>query len=109
MNQQQSMNRQQKRLLRKQGEIDAEGTPIVRRQPPPSVHRERTPASQFIREVFAELRKVAWPSRSETFRYSVVVFVTVIVLTVMIYGLDWVFVTFVLELFKSPPDPLSTL
>ena len=56
---------------------------------------------QFLREVRGELRKVAWPSRAETVNYSIVVLVTVVVLTAMIYGLDWVFSTFVLELFDS--------
>ena len=56
---------------------------------------------QFLREVRGELRKVVWPSRSETINYSIVVLVTVVVLTRVIYGLDWVFSTFILELFDS--------
>ena len=97
-----AMNRQQKRLLQKQGEIDAEGAPVRTRgrsaSTPPT---ERTSPGQFLREVRGELRKVAWPSRAETVNYSIVVLVTVIVLTAMIYGLDWIFSTFVLELFES--------
>jgi preprotein translocase subunit SecE len=97
-----AMNRQQKRLLQKQGEMDAEGAPVRSRSrqasTPPA---ERTSPGQFLREVRGELRKVAWPSRAETVNYSIVVLVTVIVLTAMIYGLDWVFSTFILELFES--------
>ena len=97
-----AMNRQQKRMLQKQGEIDAEGAPVRSRNraaaTPPS---ERTSPGQFLREVRGELRKVAWPSRAETVNYSIVVLVTVVVLTAMIYGLDWVFSTFILELFES--------
>ena len=97
-----AMNRQQKRLLQKQGEIDAEGAPVRSRSrqasKPPA---ERTSPTQFLREVRGELRKVAWPSRAETVNYSIVVLVTVVVLTAMIYGLDWVFSTFILELFDS--------
>ena len=97
-----AMNRQQKRMLQKQGEIDAEGAPVRSRSrgtsTPPT---ERTSPGQFLREVRGELRKVAWPSRAETVNYSIVVLVTVIVLTAMIYGLDWIFSTFVLELFES--------
>ena len=96
-----AMNRQQKRMMRKQGEVDAEGAPVARRRQPPPTSRERTPPLQFLREVRQELRKVAWPSRSETVNYSIVVFVTVVVLTAMIYGLDWVFSTFILELFEN--------
>ena len=97
-----AMNRQQKRMMQRQGQVDAEGTPIRTRNrpstPPPS---ERVGAVQFLREVRGELRKVAWPTRAETVNYSIVVLVTVVILTAMIYGLDWVFSTFILELFDS--------
>ena len=96
-----AMNRQQKRMLQKQGEVDAEGTPVRTRSRPASTPSERTSPTQFLREVRGELRKVAWPSRAETVNYSIVVLVTVVVLTAMIYGLDWVFSTFILELFDS--------
>ena len=96
-----AMNRQQKRMLQKQGEVDAEGTPVRTRSRPSSAPPERTSPMQFLREVRGELRKVAWPSRAETVNYSIVVLVTVVVLTAMIYGLDWVFSTFILELFDS--------
>ena len=96
-----AMNRQQKRMLRKQGEVDAEGAPVRTRNRAASAPPERTPPIQFLREVRGELRKVAWPSRAETVNYSIVVLVTVVVLTAMIYGLDWVFSTFILELFDT--------
>ena len=108
MNQQQAMNRQQKRMLRKQGEIEADGTPTVRRYQPPPAPKERASPIQFLKEVHSELQKVAWPNRAETINYSVVVFVTVVLFTVMIYGLDWVLSTFVLELFEPPSDPYAT-
>jgi preprotein translocase subunit SecE len=98
-----SMNRQQKRMLQKQGEVDADGAPVrTRRQPgaggPP---QERTSPVQFLREVRGELRKVAWPSRSETINYSIVVLITIVVLGAIIYGLDWLFSTFILDLFEN--------
>ena len=97
-----AMNRRQKRMMLKQGEIDAEGTPVRSRSrpatPPPS---ERSSPLQFLRDVRSELRRVAWPNRAETLNYSIVVLVTVVLLTAMIYGLDWVFSTFVLELFDT--------
>ena len=97
-----AMNRQQKRMLQKQGEVDAEGASVRTRSRPASTPpNERTSPGQFLREVRGELRKVAWPSRAETVNYSIVVLVTVVVLTAMIYGLDWVFSTFILELFDS--------
>jgi len=98
-----SMNRQQKRMLQRQGEVDADGEPIRtrRRQPSSGPPQERTGFIQFLREVRNELRKVAWPSRSETVNYSIVVLVTVVVLGTMIYGLDWVFSVFILDLFDN--------
>ncbi len=95
------MNRQQKRMLQHSGDLDAEGEPVFTARKQQSSGRERTPPVQFLREVRGELRKVVWPSRSETINYSIVVLVTVVVLTAVIYGLDWVFSTFILELFDS--------
>lgn len=96
-----AMNRQQKRMLQHSGDLDAEGEPVFTPRKQQSSGRERTPPMQFLREVRGELRKVVWPSRSETINYSIVVLVTVVVLTAVIYGLDWVFSTFILELFDS--------
>ena len=98
-----SMNRQQKRMLQKQGEVDADGEPIRarRKQPSTGPPQERTGFFQFLREVRNELRKVAWPSRAETVNYSIVVLVTVVVLGTMIYGFDWVFSVFILDLFDN--------
>ena len=45
------------------------------------------------------MRKVAWPSRSETTNYTIVVILTIIVVTALVAGLDWVFSNSVLELF----------
>ena len=97
-----SMNRQQKRMLQKQGEIDADGAPVrTRKAPSGAPPQERTSPVQFLREVRGELRKVAWPSRDETVNYSIVVLFTIVVVGAIIYGLDWVFSTFILELFES--------
>ncbi len=98
-----SMNRQQKRMLQKQGEVDADGEPVrARRQQPNSAPpQEPTSPGPFLREVRGELRKVAWPSRSETVNYSIVVLFTIVVLGAIIYGLDWLFSTFILELFEA--------
>ncbi len=37
------------------------------------------------------MRKVVWPSRAETINYSAVVFVTLVVLMALIFGLDLAF------------------
>ena len=98
-----SMNRQQKRMMQKQGDVDADGEPVRgrRQQPSSAPPQERTSPVQFLREVRNELRKVAWPSRPETVNYSIVVLVTIVVVGALIYGLDWLFSTFILELFEN--------
>ena len=95
------MNREQKRMLQRQGEVDAEGAPVrERRQPQQAAHsEERVGVTQFAREVRSELRKVVWPTRSETTNYTVVVVITIVVITAIVAGLDWVFSQSVLELF----------
>jgi len=52
--------------------------------------RERVGFQQFVREVRQELKKVAWPTRSETTTYTVVVLVVTVVLTAITFGLDLV-------------------
>ncbi len=97
-----AMNREQRRLLKKQGQLNEEGEPVrgARQQPRGAAPRaERVGPTQFVREVRGELRKVAWPSRTEVANYSVVVFVGIVVLTALIAALDYVLGEAVLELF----------
>jgi preprotein translocase subunit SecE len=54
----------------------------------PAATRTRTGPAQFLREVRSELRKVAWPNRKELVSYTVVVLVTSLVLTLLIWGFD---------------------
>ena len=51
---------------------------------------KRTSPVEFIGEVRSELRKVAWPSRKEVASYTVVVLVTSFVLTMLVWGMDYV-------------------
>ena len=96
-----SLNREQKRLLQRQGEVDADGEPVRERRQPQQTRsgEDRVGVVQFSREVRSELRKVAWPSRSETKNYTVVVIITIVVVTAVVAGLDWIFSNSVLELF----------
>lgn len=88
-------------MLRKQGELGPDGTPVRQpRQPQaPRTKEERTSFGQFLREVRGELRKVAWPTRSETVNYSIIVAVTLVVMTAFTFAVDWVFSEAVLKLF----------
>jgi preprotein translocase subunit SecE len=92
------VNRQTKRQMKRQGgETPA---PAERRRPaPPPPHRERTSAKEFLREVRGELKKVAWPTKAEVVTSTVVVLMAVIVMTLLIFGLDYVFAKGVLNLF----------
>ncbi len=46
---------------------------------------------RYVRESIEELRKVTWPSRETTLRYSVLVIVLCIVLAAFFAGIDWLF------------------
>jgi len=98
-----ALNREQKRALAKRGELAEDGTQkATRRQAPAprSQKEERTSARQFVREVRAELRKVAWPTRDEVIRYSIVVLITLIIVTTAVGLLDWGLGEALLKLFE---------
>ena len=85
--------------MKRQGQ--EEGTPAERRrpaQPPP--RRERTGPKQFVREVKAEMRKVAWPTRVEVINSTIIVLLAVVVMTTLIFGMDYAFARSVLFLFE---------
>jgi len=50
--------------------------------------RHRVGPRQFLHEVNVEMRKVAWPTRTETINYSTVVLITLALLMALIFGLD---------------------
>jgi preprotein translocase subunit SecE len=94
-------NRDQRRQLKKMGALTAEGKP-VRTAPAPRAQREpRTSPAQYLREVRAELKKVAWPTRAEVRKYSIVVLITVIFFTALVTVLDFLFGTGALWLFDQ--------
>ncbi len=93
------MNRQTKRLMAKE-EARKKATPRAPvKAPGAPTKRERTKPRQFVKEVIAELKKVAWPSRQEVVAYSIVVLVSSIIIAAMIFGMDYVFTQGVLALF----------
>jgi preprotein translocase subunit SecE len=98
-----AMNREQKRLLQKQGALDAEGQPKAERRAPvaPRPKEQRTKPRQFLREVRAEMRKVNWPTRAETTNYSIIVFITVVVLTALIAVVDFGLAKAVLWIYEA--------
>jgi len=99
-----AMNRQMKRMLQKQGDVDRDGAPAPGRprqqqRPASRPTKERTGPRQYVHEVRGELRKVAWPTRDEVIHYSIIVFVSLVVLTALIFGLDFGFAKAVFFLF----------
>lgn len=56
----------------------------------------------FIRQVFAELRKVVTPTRQELLKFTGVVLGFVIVMMALVYGLDLFFVWLTTVVFGVP-------
>ncbi len=81
------LNREQKRALKRQGAIDERGAPV--KAPRQQATRDRVGPVQYLREVRDEMRKVAWPTRPEVVRYSIIVTATVVVYTAYVGGLDY--------------------
>ena len=56
----------------------------------------------FIRQVFAELRKVVTPTRKELLKFTGVVLGFVVVMMAVVYGLDVLFVWLTTDVFGVP-------
>ena len=94
------MNRETKRLMQRQGQMEADGSPATRKAPAGSgasgprqprgrqQGRKRTTPVQFVREVRDEMRQVAWPSRAELINYTSVVLTTLIIMIGLIFLLN---------------------
>ena len=94
------MNRQMKRMQERQERRakasvaerrEAATTSARRTAAPTEGKKKRTGVRKFLKEVRQELSKVDWPSRRELVSYTVVVLVTVVVMTSLVFGLDFVF------------------
>ena len=97
------MSREQRRMLRKMGAVNEQGAPVrtPRTAPGKTPTEARTTPTDFVREVRGELRKVAWPTKQEVRLYSIVVLVTVILFTMLVFGLDFAAGKFLLGLFDK--------
>ncbi len=107
------MNRETKRLMQRQGQMEADGSPATRKAPASSKSagprqprnrqqgRKRTTPVQFVREVRDEMRQVAWPSRSELINYTSVVLTTLIIMIALIFALNLAFGKLVTDLFTK--------
>jgi preprotein translocase subunit SecE len=70
------------------------------RRQPPSPQVERTGPRQYLGEVRAEMKKVAWPPRPEIIQSTIVVIIGLVVMTSLIFGFDWLSVHFVEFIFE---------
>ena len=97
------MNRQMKRMMQRQGQLAPDGTPARREPTRPTARppKERISAGEYIRQVRAELRKVAWPTRAEVINYSIIVLVAIVIMTTFIAIVDVGASEFVLSLFDE--------
>ncbi len=99
------MNREMRRLMQRQGQVDADGSVATKKEPPKTLRskpptKQRTTVSQFLREVREELRQVAWPTRNEVFNSSMVVIIMLVFMVGMIFLLDFLFAKGVTYLFR---------
>jgi preprotein translocase subunit SecE len=98
------MNREQKRMMQRQGQVGADGAASSRRTSPQDVQRrrgQRTKPRQFLREIREEMRQVAWPTRPEVINYTTIVLFVLIFMTLLIFGLGYGFSKFVTFLFQK--------
>jgi preprotein translocase subunit SecE len=66
----------------------------------PQPGSERVGPRQYLAEVRGEMRKVAWPPRSEIINSSLIVLVAVTIMTALIFGFDYASAKVVLFLFN---------
>ena len=86
-----AMNREQRRYLQKQGQLDSEGNPVATRRDNRPARSERVTPAEYVSEVRAELGRVMWPTRREVINYTIVVLVTLAVVTGLVALLDYLF------------------
>lgn len=81
------------------GEVVPTGGTTAPREKKPNVFAR---IALFIRQVFAELRKVVTPTRQELLKYTGVVLGFVVVMMAIVYGLDLLFVWVTANVFGVP-------
>jgi preprotein translocase subunit SecE len=96
------MNREQKRMMQRQGQVGADGAAPSRRTSAQDVQRRRSDRAtprEFFRQIREEMRQVSWPTRPEVINYTSIVFFVLVFMTSLIFGLGFGFSKFVTFLF----------
>ena len=81
------------------GEVVPAGGTTAPREKRPNVFAR---IAIFMRQVFAELRKVVTPTRQELLKYTAVVLGFVVVMMALVYGMDVLFVWIASYVFGVP-------
>lgn len=89
------MNREMRRLQAKEEERAKKRRSAAPRSQKKNPKDEKLSVFQrirkYLKEVRSELKKVNWPSQEELRTYTIVVFGVTTVLTLLVFGMDWVF------------------
>jgi len=88
-------------MMQRQGQVEEDGAPVADPTTAPPRARPERPAkselspparvAEFAREVRSEMRQVAWPTRAEVVNSATVVFITLVLLVLLIFGLNYAF------------------
>jgi len=76
----------------------AQMRPATQPQSAQTGRREPRERGRFVKEAWAELKKVEWPGRSQVMQGTVVVLIACIIVGVFLYGADQLFKPFVRNL-----------
>ncbi len=98
------MNREQKRMMQRKGQVGADGAASRRAAATETAARRRNQRAtprEFFTQVREEMRQVAWPTRPETINYTSIVGFVLIFMTALIFGLGLGFSHFVSYLFQK--------
>jgi preprotein translocase subunit SecE len=99
-----------KRMMQGRGQVEADGSAVADPTAPPRSRPDQPAKSElslpgrvaeFGREVRSELRQVAWPTRPEVMNSATVVFITLVVLVVLIFLLNYAFSHSISWLYRS--------
>ncbi len=96
-----AMNREQRRYLQKQGQMDGDGNPIATKRDNRPVKSERVTPAEYVSEVRSEMGRVMWPTRREVINYTIVVMVTLAVVTGLVALLDFLFAEGLIALLEA--------
>jgi preprotein translocase subunit SecE len=99
------MNRETKRMLQRQGQVGADGTPAPRRAVSSDDvqrrRRNRVSVRQYFTEVREEMRQVVWPNRPELINYTTIVLFVLVFMTAFVFGIGAGLAKFVNFLFGN--------